>query len=96
MIKRRKEMRSFPQGWITRVHTHQRDGFGIVEAITAAAILAGIIVTTLTISGMIDEAKYQASIRDAVRQAIDTDIEQIKQRLFDTNMYRPQIVGIRW
>ena len=93
MIKRRKGRRSIPRRLIDEVQGRQKDGFGIVEAITAAAILAGIIVTTLTISGMVDEAKYQASIRDAVRQAIDTDIEQIKQRLFEYQYVPPTNSG---
>jgi len=93
MRKRLEKMRSYPQSWTIRIHSHQNDGFGIVEAITAAAILAGIIVTTLTISGMIDEAKYQASIRDAVRQAIDTDIENVKQRLFEYQYVAPTYSG---
>ena len=93
MIKRRKGRRSIPQSWNDRVQGHQTDGFGIVEAITAAAILAGIIVTTLTISGMIDEAKYQASTRDAIRQAIDTDIEEVKQHLFEYQYVAPTYSG---
>jgi len=93
MIKRRKGRRTIPRRLIDEVQGRQKDGFGIVEAITAAAILAGIIVTTLTISGMVDEAKYQASIRDAVRQAIDTDIEEVKQRLFEYQYVAPTYSG---
>jgi len=93
MIKKPKKFGSFPQSWITRVHCPQIDGFGTVEAITSAAILAGIIVTTSTISGMVDEAKYQASIRDAVRQAIDIDIENVKQRLFEYQYVAPTYNG---
>jgi len=65
-----------------------QEGFGIVEAITASVILAGVIVTTLTLAGMIEELKYQSSIRDAVRQIVDGDIEDMKQKLFAFR-YRP-------
>jgi len=69
-----------------------QEGFGIVEAIAASVILAGVIVTTLTLAGMIEELKYQSSIRDAVRQVVDADIEDMKQKLFDFR-YRPSAQG---
>lgn len=93
MHEKQSQKRTKPQSSTSRVQTREQDGFGIVEAITTGAILATIIVTTLAILGKIDEAKYQASIRDAVRQAIDTDIEQIKQHLFDYHYVKPSYSG---
>jgi len=94
MIRKQSQRRTRPQSITCRVQAREQNGFGIIEAITAAAILATIIVTTVTISSMVDETRYQASVRDAVRQAIDTDIEEIKQRLFDYQYVKPTYSGI--
>ena len=60
----------------------EHEGFGIVESIAAGAVLAGVIVSAAAISVSVENAKYQASIRDAIRQVIDDDVEYLNHRIF--------------
>jgi len=58
-------------------------GFSIVESMASATILAGLIATTVTIVGLTEQLRYQSSLRDAIRQTVETDIAELKQRLYE-------------
>lgn len=72
---------------------HQESGFGIVESVTASAILAVLIISSVSLVSTIEKAKYNASLRDAVRQAIDDDIAKLKSKLFEFHYAPSQTVG---
>ena len=57
-------------------------GFGIVESIASALLLSVLIALGLTLSTMLENTKYESSIRDAARQTIEDDIEKVKNLLF--------------
>lgn len=57
-------------------------GFGIVESIVSALLLSVLIGLGLTLSTMLENTKYEASLRDAARQSIEDDIEKVKNFLF--------------
>ena len=57
-------------------------GFGIVESIASALLLSVLIGLGLTLSTMLENTKYEASLRDAARQSIEDDIEKVKNFLF--------------
>jgi len=61
----------------------KNSGFSIVETIASATILASLVATTVTIVGLTEQLRYQSSLRDAIRQTVDADIEEMKQRLFE-------------
>jgi len=58
-------------------------GFSIVETIASATILAGVVATTVTIVGLTEQSRYQSILRDAIRQTVEADIEEMKQRLYE-------------
>ena len=76
----------------TRVHHSLRlflihkvnpnNGFGIVESIFSSLLLSVLIALGLTLSTMLENAKYEASIRDAARQVIEDDIVKVRNFLF--------------
>ena len=57
-------------------------GFGIVESIVSALLLSVLIALGLTLSTMLENTKYEASLRDAARQTVEDDIEKVKNFLF--------------
>ena len=57
-------------------------GFGIVESIASALLLSVLIGLGLTLSTMLENTKYEASLRDAARQSIEDDVEKVKNFLF--------------
>ena len=57
-------------------------GFGIVESIVSALLLSVLIALGLTLSTKLENAKYEASLRDAARQTIEDDIVKVKNYLF--------------
>ena len=59
------------------------DGFGIVESIASAMLLSVLIGLGLTLSTMLENTKYEASLRDAARQSIEDDVEKVKNFLFN-------------
>lgn len=65
-------------------------GFGIVESVTASAILAVLVLSSISLVSTMEKSKYNASLRDAVRQVIDDDISKLKTKLFDFN-YVPAV-----
>ena len=72
---------------------HQESGFGIVESVTASAILAVLIVSSVSLVTTIEKSKYNASLRDAVRQAIDNDIAKLKSKLFEFHYVPSKTAG---
>ena len=72
---------------------HQESGFGIVESVTASAILAVLIISSVSLVSTIEKSKYNASLRDAVRQAIDDDIAKLKSKLFEFHYVPSQTAG---
>ena len=60
-------------------------GFGLVETIVSSAILATIIITSMSLITKLQNARYNASLRDATRTLIDEDIELLKQYLFSVH-----------
>ena len=72
---------------------HQESGFGIVESVTASAILAVLIVSSVSLVTTIEKSKYNASLRDAVRQAIDDDIAKLKSKLFEFHYVPSKTAG---
>jgi len=65
-----------------RKNTTDQKGFGIVESLAAGTVLAGVVISALAISAAVENSKYQASLRDAIRQVIDDDIEYLNHRVF--------------
>lgn len=59
-----------------------QEGFGIVESLVAGTVLAGVVISALAISAAVESSKYQASLRDAIRQVIDDDIQYLNHRVF--------------
>lgn len=71
----------------------QESGFGIVESVTASAILAVLIISSVSLVSTIEKSKYNASLRDAVRQVIDDDISKLKSKLFEFHYVPSQTSG---
>lgn len=65
------------------------NGFSIVESILSALLLSVLISLGMTISTMVENAKYEANLRDAARQAIDNDVEMFKNYLFSLDYVPP-------
>ncbi len=64
-------------------------GFGMVESITAAAIL-GITITIITLlTTMLENSRQRIMLRNAMGQVIQQDIDQIKYELFK-HLYVPK------
>ena len=76
----RNSLRKFVVGG--RKSATDQEGFGIVESLAAGTVLAGVVISALAISAAVESAKYQASMRDAIRQVIDDDIEYLSHRVF--------------
>ena len=71
---------------------NDQDGFTLTEVLAAAVVLGATVAISTTINAMIEQKKYESSLKDAVRQVIDNDIAYIKQRLFTLN-YVPAVIN---
>ena len=60
-------------------------GFGLVETIVSSAILATIIITSISLITQLQNSRYNSSLRDATRTLIDEDIEILKQHFFSVH-----------
>lgn len=76
----RNSLRRFVEG--RRKSVTDQEGFGIVESLAAGTVLAGVVISAMAISAAIESSKYQASLRDAIRQVIEDDIEYLNHRVF--------------
>ena len=65
----------------TRLTRHD-NGFGILENIASALLLSVLIALGLTLSTIMENNKYESSLRDAARQTVEDDIEKVKNFLF--------------
>ena len=60
---------------------NQEMGFGLLEAIVSAVILAILISTSVSITNKYQALNYRSSLRQAIAQTIDEDLTEIKLEL---------------
>ena len=64
-------------------------GFGLLEAIVSAIILAVTIATSISITNKYQAMNYRSSLRQAIGQTIDGDLTEIKLEL-ESYLYQPK------
>lgn len=63
------------------------NGFGLLESIISAVILAILIATSVTVTNKYQSLNYRSSLRQAIAQSIDEDLTEIKLEL-ETYLYQ--------
>ena len=64
-------------------------GFGLLEALISAILLAIMIATSVTVTNKYQALNYRSSLRQAIAQTIDEDLTEIRLEL-ENYLYQPK------
>ena len=67
----------------------ENSGFGLLEAIISAMILAVAIATSVSVTNKYQAVNYRSSLRQAIAQSVDEDLTEIKLEL-ESYLYQPR------